>query len=75
MSETTSSIQQFTYRPELIEAGTVYHYIKSNIDGSHPARIIISSSRKGLNMVNMVLTKEAKNHVQAYNQGYPNNSF
>jgi hypothetical protein len=36
---------------------------------------ILSSSRKGLNMVNMVLTKETKNHAQAYNQGYPNNSF
>lgn len=39
--ETTSSIDAFTYRPELIEAGTVYHYIKSNIDGSYPARIVI----------------------------------
>lgn len=37
----TSSMDQFSYRPELIEAGTVYHYIKSNIDGSYPARIFI----------------------------------
>jgi hypothetical protein len=41
MSENTSSIDQFLYRPELIEAGMVYHYIKSNIDGSYPARIFI----------------------------------
>jgi hypothetical protein len=41
MSESTSSIDQFTYRPELIQTGTIYHYIKSNIDGSYPARIMI----------------------------------
>jgi hypothetical protein len=41
MSESTSSIDQFTCRPELIKTGTVYHYIKSNIDGSYPARIVI----------------------------------
>jgi aminopeptidase-like protein len=34
---------------------------------------IISTSRKGLNMVNLVPTTEAKNHVQARNQDYPNN--
>jgi hypothetical protein len=36
---------------------------------------IISSSRKGLNMVNLVPTKETHDHVQAHNQGYPNNSM
>ena len=41
MPEITSSIDQFIYRPELIKTGTVYHYVKSNIDGSYPARIII----------------------------------
>jgi hypothetical protein len=41
MAETLSSIDQFSYRPELIQAGTVYHYVKSNIDGSYPARIVI----------------------------------
>ena len=41
MPDVTSSIHQFAYRPELIEAGTVYHYMKSNIDGSYPARIVI----------------------------------
>jgi hypothetical protein len=38
---TTSSIEKFTYRPELIEAGTVYHYVKSNMD-----RIYVGRSRK-----------------------------
>ena len=41
MSQVAFSIDQFSYHPELIEAGTVYHYIKSNIDGSFPARIVI----------------------------------
>lgn len=41
MLETTSAIHAFTYRPELIEPGTIYHYVKSNIDSSYPARIII----------------------------------
>jgi hypothetical protein len=35
----------------------------------------ISSSRKGLNMVNLVPTKETANHVQTYKQDYPNNQF
>jgi hypothetical protein len=30
---------------------------------------IISSSRKGLDVVYLVLIKETKNHVQAHNQG------
>ena len=34
---------------------------------------IISTSRKGLNMVNLVLTKETKANVQAHCQDYPNN--
>jgi len=41
MLDTVSSINQFSYQPELIRVGTVYHYIKSNIDGSYPARILI----------------------------------
>jgi len=41
MPDVTFSIDPFMYRPELIEAGTVYHYIKSNIDGSYPAQIFI----------------------------------
>ncbi len=35
---TTSSIEKFTYRPELIEAGTVYHYVKSNMDRIYAGR-------------------------------------
>jgi hypothetical protein len=31
--------------------------------------VILSSSRKGLNMVNLALTKETNVHVQAYRQG------
>ena len=41
MPVTTDSLHQFSYRPELIKAGTVYHCIKSNRDGSYPARIFI----------------------------------
>lgn len=41
MRDVTFSIHHFTYRPEFIEAGAVYHYMKSNIDGSYPARIFI----------------------------------
>jgi 2-dehydropantoate 2-reductase len=33
----------------------------------------LSTSRKGLNMVNLVLTKETKANVQAHCQDYPNN--
>jgi len=33
----------------------------------------ISTSRKGLNMVNLVPIKETKANVQAHYQGYPNN--
>jgi len=41
MTNPTSSIDQFKYQPETIQSGTVYHYIKSNIDGSYPARVYI----------------------------------
>jgi len=37
----TSSITQFKYQPEKINIGTVYHYTKSNLDGTYPARIYI----------------------------------
>ncbi len=36
-----SSLNQFKYQPEKINIGTVYHYTKSNLDGSNPARIYI----------------------------------
>jgi hypothetical protein len=35
--------------------------------------MIISTSRKGLNMVSLVPTTETKTNVQAQRQGYPNN--
>lgn len=41
MGNLTYSIDQFSYRPALIDIGTIYHYIKSNIDGSYPAQIFI----------------------------------
>jgi hypothetical protein len=36
---------------------------------------IISSSRRGLNMVYLVLAKETKSHVQAQKQGYSKNTI
>lgn len=37
----TSSATAFKYDPAKIEVGTVYHYVKSNIDGSKPADVAI----------------------------------
>jgi|TARA_Y100000294_G_scaffold177868_1_gene205331 hypothetical protein len=37
----TSSIHLFEYQPEKIKIGTVYHYVKSNIDGTNPADVSI----------------------------------
>ena len=37
----TSSAGKFTYSPEKIQQGTVYHYVKSNMDGSKPASVAI----------------------------------
>jgi hypothetical protein len=34
-------MRQFKFQPEKIQVGMVYHYVKSNIDGSWPARIFI----------------------------------
>ena len=36
-----SSIPHFTFQPEKVPTGIVYHYIKSNLDGSNPARVYI----------------------------------
>ena len=41
MSEAKSSLNDFSYQPEKVKAGAVFHYTKSNIDGSYPARIFI----------------------------------
>jgi hypothetical protein len=38
-------------------------------------REIISSSRRGLDMVTWFLSKETKSHAQAHEQGYSNNSI
>ena len=37
----TLSLDQFQYQPHKVKTGTVYQYIKSNIDGSYPARVYI----------------------------------
>ena len=37
----TSAIDQFIFQPNTIKTGIVYHYIKSNLDGSYPARVYI----------------------------------
>ncbi|HSL31657.1 MAG TPA: GNAT family N-acetyltransferase [Anaerolineales bacterium] len=39
--EITSSLDEFCFRPDRVHVGTVFHYLKSNIDGSYPARIFI----------------------------------
>lgn len=36
-----SSLRQFHYRPQAIRVGEVAHYVKSNLDGSKPARVSI----------------------------------
>lgn len=37
----TSSVAMFQFHPERIHPGTVYHYTKSNLDGSKPATVSI----------------------------------
>jgi hypothetical protein len=37
----SSSLSKFQYVPERIKMGTVYHYTKSNLDGSKPATVSI----------------------------------
>ena len=41
MSKTTHSLTQFKFQPEKIQVGEVYHYTKSNLDGTYPARVYI----------------------------------
>ena len=41
MTRATDSLHAFSYQPQLIEAGSCYQYIKSNIDGSYPARVFV----------------------------------
>lgn len=40
-SNVTASVDKFTYQPEKIEKGTVYHYVKSNMDNSKPANVAV----------------------------------
>jgi hypothetical protein len=42
----TSSTDRFKYRPDRIEVGTVYHYTKSNLDGSKPITVSIFVAAK-----------------------------
>ena len=42
----TSSTSRFKYQPEKIEVGTVYHYTKSNLDGSKPITVSIFVATK-----------------------------
>ena len=42
----TLSTHLFKYQPEKIEVGTLYHYQKSNMDGSNPAAISIYTASK-----------------------------
>ena len=38
-SSAQSSVTSFLYQPEKSAVGTVYHYVKTNIDGTHPEHI------------------------------------
>jgi hypothetical protein len=38
-SQVSTSLDQFKYQPDRITTGAVYHYTKSNIDGSRPASV------------------------------------
>ncbi|HEX5736644.1 MAG TPA: hypothetical protein VF131_27685 [Blastocatellia bacterium] len=42
----TSSTARFKYQPDKIEVGTVYHYTKSNLDGSKPITVSIFVTAK-----------------------------
>jgi hypothetical protein len=37
----TNSMDKFLYQPEKIDKGTVYHYVKSNINGSKPCDVFV----------------------------------
>ena len=45
-SAVTSSADRFKYHPERIEVGTVYHYTKSNLDGSKPITVSVFVTAK-----------------------------
>jgi hypothetical protein len=37
----SSSLDCFVYRPERVAVGRIYHYVKSNLDGSYPAEVCV----------------------------------
>ena len=39
-------VKKFRYQPSKIAVGTVYHYVKTNIDGTHPEQISIYVAAK-----------------------------
>lgn len=39
--QVTTSVGKFEFQPDRITPGTVYYYIKSNIDGSYPAKVAL----------------------------------
>lgn len=41
MSKTPHALAQFKFQPQKIQVGEVYHYTKSNLDGTYPARVYI----------------------------------
>jgi hypothetical protein len=41
-----SSASAFRYRPERIDVGTVYHYLKTNLDGSNATKVTIYLSAR-----------------------------
>lgn len=60
--------------PHEFGRGTDYYWIMTLVKLGFQI-ITISSSRNGLNMICLALSKEAKSHAQAHNQDYSNNSF
>lgn len=39
-------VNKFRYQPEKIKVGTVYHYLKTNLDGTHPEHVSIYVAAK-----------------------------
>ena len=62
-STQTSTMSQFSYQPERIQVGTLYHYEKANLDDSNPAQIYIYvASKDELEVVKV----ETGSHALAY---------
>ncbi|MCJ7622238.1 MAG: hypothetical protein MUO76_01955, partial [Anaerolineaceae bacterium] len=59
----TSSVHLFKYQPEKIDVGQIYHYIKSNLDGTNPAKVSIYIASKSHIEV---LKVEPESEVLAY---------